>query len=141
MVGDGRDEDPAEPRSTTLREFYQSIQDQLVLLIERSLDLDRKDLAGLLDDILLRQRFWEDDIRLGDGALSNLEANDALASSIIRRYLDEIRHLLYEISRDFSVPFTYVSLFPLGCVAAQCEGYLSMLCLSSSNFSPTNCDQ
>lgn len=119
MAGDGRDVDPAEPRSTTLRELYQSTQDQLVLLIERSLDLDRKDLAGRLDDILLRQRFWEDDIRLGDGALSNLEANDALASSIIRRYLDEIRHLLDEINGAFSVPFTYVSLFPPSCIATQ----------------------
>lgn len=46
--------DAAEPRSSTLRELYQSTQNQLVLLIERSLDLDRKDLAGLLDVILLR---------------------------------------------------------------------------------------
>lgn len=97
--------------SIPLRELYRSIQDQLVLTIEKSLDLGKESLAGRLDDILLRQRFWEEDIHLEKGALSDLEANDVLASSIIRLYFDDIRLLLQDISGTISesdryVPFT-----------------------------------
>ena len=81
----------------TLRDLYKSIQDQLGLTIERSLNLGDKSLAGRLDDVLLRQKFWEEDIRMEDGALSDLEANDASASSIIRLYLNEIHLLLHDI--------------------------------------------
>lgn len=94
--------DCAEFESTTLRELYNSVQVQLELAIERSLDLGKKDIAGRLDDILLRQRFWEEDIRLEDGALADLEANDVVASSIIRRYLYEILHLLHDVSKATS---------------------------------------
>ncbi|KAL9136562.1 MAG: hypothetical protein Q9175_002238 [Cornicularia normoerica] len=87
-----------DPGSIPLRELYRSIQDQLVLTIEKSLDLGKESLAGRLDDILLRQRFWEEDIHLEKGALSDLEANDVLASSIIRLYFDDIRDLLRDIN-------------------------------------------
>ncbi len=108
--GDDTHVDPSKPPSITLQELYKSIQDQLVLTIERSLNLGKKHLAGRLDDVLLRQRFWEEDIRLEDGALSDLEANDALASFIIRRYLDEIRHLLSCISEAISGSLARVRL-------------------------------
>ena len=101
--------EPGEPESLiTLHDLYKSAQDYLIRTTERSLDLGRKDLAGNLDDVLLRQRFWEDDIQLEEGALSGLEANDVVASSIIRRYLDEILHLLHDIDRVLSVSSRYV---------------------------------
>ncbi len=108
------DMDSADPASITLQELYKSTQDQLVLTIEKSLDSGKKDLAGRLDDVLLRQRFWAEDIHLEDGALSDLEANDALASSIIHRYLDEIRHLLNGISKAMSRSSEYVPIIPYG---------------------------
>ena len=107
MAGNGTTVDTAEPGSITLRQLYRSIQDQLALTIERSLALGKKSLAGRLDDVLLRQRFWEEDIRLEDGALSDLEANDAVASSIIRRHLDEIRLLLRDINGTISGSHRY----------------------------------
>ena len=116
MAGDDIDMDPVELGSIPLHDLYKTTQDQLLSIIERSLDQNKKDLAGQLDDILLRQRFWEDDIRLDDGALSNLEANDALASSIIRHYLDEIRHLLEDILSE------YVFLISIGYIRSQWRG-------------------
>ena len=111
--------EPGEPESLiTLHDLYKSAQDYLIRTTEKSLDMDRKDLAGRLDDVLLRQRFWEDDIQLEEGALSSLEANDIVASSIIRRYLDDILHLLHDIDRILSlspryVSFRYALLHPL----------------------------
>ena len=110
MGEDDKEVEPAEPESLiTLHDFYKSTQDHLIKTTERSLDLDRKDLAEKLDDVLLRQRFWEDDIQLEEGALSDLEANDAVASSIIRRYLDEILRLLHDFDDMLSIPLRYVS--------------------------------
>ena len=108
MAGNESTGNTAEPGSITLPEFYSSVQDQLVRTIERSLDLGKKSLAERLDDVLLRQRFWEEDIGLEDGALSSLEANDAVASSIISRYLDEIRFLLRDINASFAGPTRYL---------------------------------
>ena len=113
MAGNDSTVDTAEPGSITLCEFYKSIQDQLVLTIERSLNLGKKSLAGRLDDVLLRQRFWEEDIGLEDGALSDLEANDAVASSIIWRYLDEIRLLLRDINATIAGLNRYLLLLLL----------------------------
>ena len=111
MGEDDTQVEPAEPESLlTLHVFYKSTQNHLITTTERSLDLDKKDLAGKLDDVLLRQRFWEDDIQLEDGALSDLEANDAVASSIIRRYLYETLHLLHDIDRVLGVSSRYVLL-------------------------------
>ncbi len=100
--------DSAEPRSITLRDLYTSVQDQLVLTIEKSLDLGKEDLARRLDDVLLRQRFWEADIHMEDGALSDLEANDALAASIIGHYIYDIRRLLHNINEIISGSSKYV---------------------------------
>ncbi|KAL9064696.1 MAG: hypothetical protein Q9161_008704 [Pseudevernia consocians] len=97
MAENDIDADTAGRELLTLRDLYMSIQDQLGLNIERSLNLGDKSLAGRFDDVLLRQKFWEEDIRMEDGALSDLEANDASASSIIRLYLDEIFFLLHDI--------------------------------------------
>lgn len=115
MAGNESTGDTAEPGSITLRQFYRSIQDQLVLTIERSLNLGKKSLAGRLDDVLLRQRFWEEDIGLEDGALSDLEANDAVASSIIWRYLDEFRLLLGDINASIAGLNKYLLLLLLLC--------------------------
>ena len=131
--------DLAEPESTTLQELYKATQDQLVLTIERSLDSGKKDLAGRLDDVLLRQKFWEEDIRLEDGALPDLEANDTLASSIIRYYLDEIRHQLQDVIRAISSSSEYVQSFLLGCIRSQRRETFPHL--SGSNWNPTDCDQ
>ena len=90
----------AEVGSITLYELYRSVQDQLRQTMERSLDNGDRSLAGRLDDVLIQQRFWECDIHLKDGALSDLEASDTMASSIIRRYLDEIESLLSKIYRS-----------------------------------------
>ena len=110
MGGDDTEKETAEPGlPITLHDFYKSTQDHLIATTERCLDFDRKDLAARLDDVLLRQRFWEDDIHLDDGALSDLEANDRLASSIIRRYLDDISYLLHEIDNILVEPLGYVS--------------------------------
>ncbi|CAF9938384.1 hypothetical protein IMSHALPRED_000777 [Imshaugia aleurites] len=118
--------------SITLSDLYKSAQDQLVLTIERSLDLGKEDIAVRLDDVLLRQRFWEEDIRLEDGALSNLEVNDALASSIIRRYLEDILHSLHGINDTLSGSLRYVSLTPSG----YNQGSLLYSCRSSSSRNP-----
>ena len=123
--------------SITLSDLYKSAQDQLVLTIERSLDLGKEDIAVRLDDVLLRQRFWEEDIRLEDGALSNLEVNDALASSIIRRYLEDILHSLHGINDTLSGSLRYVSLTPSG----YNEGSLLYSCRSSSSRNPSDHDQ
>lgn len=110
MGEDNTKVEAAEPGSLiTLDSFYKSTQHHLITTTKRSLDFDKKDLAGRLDDVLLRQRFWEDDIHLDDGALSDLEANDRLASSIIRRYLDDISYLLHEIDKTLVEPVEYVS--------------------------------
>ena len=110
MGEDNTEVEPTEPGSLiTLHDFHKSTQDHLITTTERSLDLDRKDLAEKLDDVLLRQRFWEDDIQLVEGALSDLEANDAVASSIIRRYLGEILRLLHNSDEMLSIPLMYVS--------------------------------
>ena len=110
MGEDDTEAETTEPESLiTLHDFYKSTQDHLIATTERSLDLDRKDLAEKLDDVLLRQRFWEEDIQLEEGALSDLEANDAVASSIIRRYLDEILCLLHEFDEMLATPLRYVS--------------------------------
>ena len=93
---------PAPAASTSLHDLYKSTQDQLIQVTGRSLDLEKEELARQLDDVLLRQRFWEEDIDLDGGALSDLETSDALASAIIRRYLDEIRRLLHVINEAFS---------------------------------------
>ena len=66
--------------------------------MERSLDFGNQSIARRLDDVLIRQRFWEYDIHLDDGALSDLEASDTVAASIIRRYLDEIEGSLAEMN-------------------------------------------
>ena len=66
--------------------------------MERSLDVGNQSLAERLDDVLIRQRFWEYDIHLQDGALSDLEASDTVASSIIRRYLDDMERSLVEMN-------------------------------------------
>ena len=126
MGEDNTEKEAAEPGCPiTLHDFYKSTQDHLIKTTERSLNLDRKDLAGRLDDVLLRQRFWEDDINLDDGGLSDLDTYDELASSIIRRYLSDISHLLHEIDSILDEPL----------------GYVSELCLSGCNCSPANCDQ
>ncbi len=100
--------DSADPRPITLRELYRSVQDQLVLTIEKSLDLGKVDLARRLGGVLFRQRLWEMDISMEDGALSDLEANDALAASIIRNCLDDIRRLLHNINEIISGSSRYV---------------------------------
>ena len=84
--------------SITLHELYESIQGQLRQTMERSLDIGNQSLAERLDDVLIRQRFWEYDIHLEDGALSGLETSDTVASSIIRRYLNEIERSLAEMN-------------------------------------------
>ena len=96
------DTDIDEPASIPLWDLYKSIQDQLRLTLERCLDMGKQSLAGRLDDILLRQTLWEEDIHLKDGALSHLEASDTFASSTIRLYLDDIRLLLHDINGAIS---------------------------------------
>lgn len=98
MSRDDEDVDIAEPRSMTLHNLYRSTQGQLVQAIEKCLDLGKKNLAARLDGVLLRQRFWEEDIGMGDGTLSNLEAKAEFASSIIRHYLDRMVLLLSDIN-------------------------------------------
>ena len=90
MAEKGTSTHSVEVGSITLHDLYGSVQDQLRQTVERSLDVGHQSLAGRLDDVLIRQRFWEYDIHLKDGALSDLEASDTVASSIIRRYLNEI---------------------------------------------------
>ena len=106
----------------TLHDFHKSTQAHLIRTTRRSLDLGKKDLAGRLDDVLLRQRFWEDDIHFDDGALSDLEANDELASSIIRRYLDDISYLLHEIDKILVKPLGYVSFDTPDYISSQGPG-------------------
>lgn len=132
MAGNISTVSTAEPDSTALRQLYTSIQDQLEATIEKCLDLDKTSVAGRLDDVLLRQRFWEEDIRLEDGALSDLEANDALASSIIRRYLNEIQHLLYDIDGIVSGSSRYVQPIHLQ-LHESGRGCLLPFLLSGSN--------
>lgn len=134
MGGDDTEIETAEPGTlTTLHDLYRSAHDHLKTTTEKSMDSDRKELAGKLDDALLRQMFWEDELQFEEGALLRLEANDAVAPSIIRRYLDEILRLLDDVksilseqSRWFLFPYALLhlptlagSIFPSrACLAA-----------------------
>ena len=134
MDGDETDVEPAQPDSfVTLHELYKSTQDHLIATIERSLDSDRKELAGKLDDVLLRQRFWEDDIQFEDGALSRLDAYDAVASFIIRHYLDEISRLLYAIVSILSEQSRCVSILYVLLHLPTVAGFISLIdiCLAA----------
>ena len=99
MAGQSTNIRTEDVNSITLHQLYGSIQDQLRQTIVRSLDIGNQTLAGQLDDVLIRQKFWEYDIHLKDGALSDLEASDTVASSVIRRYLVEIGSLLSKVDR------------------------------------------
>ena len=83
-----------------LPELYSSTQDRLRSTMKNSLDSGKVYLAERLDDILMRQGFWEDEIHVEDGALLDLEAYDAVASSIIRGFFDEINGHLDEIDNS-----------------------------------------
>lgn len=89
MAGNDTNVDTAELELLPLQDLYGSIQDHLRWTIEEFSILGRRTLAGHIDDVLLRQKLWEVDICLQDGALSDLEASDVLAFSIIRLSLDE----------------------------------------------------
>ena len=94
MAGKSTSTLTVEVGSITLHELYGSLQDSLRQTMERSLDVGNQSLAERLDDVLIRQRFWEYDIHLKDGALSDLEASDTVGSSKIRRYLNDMKRSL-----------------------------------------------
>ena len=95
-----------------LPKLYTFTQDRLRSTMEKSLDSGRVYLAERLDDVLMRQSFWEDDIHVEDGALIDLEAYDVVASSIIRGFLDEIIGHLDEIDSSLSATNRTVSGSP-----------------------------
>ena len=104
--------DTPEVGMIKLPELYISTQERLRSTMENSLDSGKVHLAERLDDVLMRQGFWEDDIHIEDGALVDLEAYDAVASSIIRGFLDEINGHLDEIGNSFSATNRNVSGSP-----------------------------
>ena len=57
------------------------------------------DIHGYIDDVLLRQKLWAEDININGGVLRKVEAKDKFASSVIRLYLNDIVSLLSEIDR------------------------------------------
>ena len=100
--------DSAEPGSITLHELYRSLHDQLVLTIKKSRDLGKKSLAWRLHEVLLRQIFMEHDLHVVDVSLSNIEANYAIASSMIRNDLRDILFWLRRIEGNISESSEYV---------------------------------
>ena len=104
MAHNDKSVDTAELGLLSLQDIYKTVQDQLTSTIQRSLDMGRTSLAERLDDVLLRQRFWEVDIHFEDGALSDLAASDKLASSIVRDCLNEIRLSLHHINENIDDP-------------------------------------
>ncbi|KAM0798780.1 hypothetical protein BDR22DRAFT_352539 [Usnea florida] len=102
MSGSTAAGDTPEVGLTKLLELYISTQDRLRSTMGNCLDSGEVHLAERLDDVLMRQGFWEDDIHVEDGALVDLEAYDRVASSIIRGVLDEINGHLDEIDNSLS---------------------------------------
>lgn len=74
--------------------MYRLVQGQLVLLIDRTSSSSDNTIARTVDDVLLRQAHWAEDIRLENGALERMEANDEQATSVIRLFLSDILNLL-----------------------------------------------
>ena len=112
MSGGNAAVDTPEVGLINLPELYISTQGRLRSTLENGLNSGKVHLAERLDDVLMRQGFWEDDIHVDDGALVDLEAYDTVASFIIRGFLDEINGHLDEIDNSLSATDKNVSGSP-----------------------------
>ena len=112
MSGGNAAVDTPEVGLIKLPKLYTSTQDRLRSTMQNSLRSGKVYLAERLDDVLMRQGFWEYDIHVEDGALVDLEAYDRVASSIIRGFLDEINGHLDEIDNSCSATSRTVSGSP-----------------------------
>jgi len=83
-----------EWHSFPLLALYRLVQGQLILLLEKTSDQDNKVTATIVDDIVLRQRFWAEDIGLENGALKDLEVSNQQAACVMRLYLSDFLNVL-----------------------------------------------
>ncbi|KAL9035181.1 MAG: hypothetical protein Q9214_006705 [Letrouitia sp. 1 TL-2023] len=74
--------------------MYRLVRGQLVLLIDRTSSSGDNTIARIVDDILLRQAHWAEDIKLENGALERMEASDEQATSVVRLVISDILNLL-----------------------------------------------
>ena len=85
-------------RSFPLQTLFRLMQGQLVLLLENTSEFDDKSIVSSIDDILLRQAFWKEDVDLENGALQRLEATSSEAAEVLRLHIiDILRVLLVDI--------------------------------------------
>ena len=81
-----------EWHSFPLLALYRLVQGQLILLLERTSNI--KWIASTVDDMVLRQKLWAEDISLEDGALRDLETRAGEGAKVMRLYLGDILKVL-----------------------------------------------
>ena len=81
----------------SLKELIVSLQHQIERTLKQCRDLEDPDIANVLDDMLLRQKFWAEDLNLANPTLSLIVPEDVRIREsterlkIIKEQLQEVR--------------------------------------------------
>ena len=68
-----------------------------MLLVRKSLEADDRATANTLDDIILRQKLWEEDVKLDDGSMPMIEGQDDEFLSALEDLLNVLGKLISDI--------------------------------------------